>query len=88
MPELAEVEYFRKRWDPGIGDKVIVVQLHAEKRIFSGTGVAEGEVGAPWAGPRGGVVWMRGSPAHPPGRMCNVRGVVGGAAGSTTSMCL
>lgn len=40
MPELAEVEYFRKRWDPGIGDKVIVVQLHAEKRIFRGTDVA------------------------------------------------
>ena len=40
MPELAEVEYFRKRWDPGIGDRVIAVQLHAEKRIFRGTDVA------------------------------------------------
>ena len=36
MPELAEVEYFRKRWDAGIGDKIVAVELHAEKRIFRG----------------------------------------------------
>lgn len=40
MPELAEVEYFRKRWDPGIGHKVLGVQLHGEKRLFRGTDVA------------------------------------------------
>jgi formamidopyrimidine-DNA glycosylase len=37
MPELAEVEYFRKRWDPGIGDAVVAVQMHSNKRIFRGT---------------------------------------------------
>ena len=40
MPELAEVEYFRKRWDAGIGDKIIAVQLHGEKRVFRGTNVS------------------------------------------------
>jgi len=39
MPELAEVEYFRKRWDPGLGAKIIAVQLRGEKRIFRGTDV-------------------------------------------------
>lgn len=34
MPELAEVEYFRRRWNSGIGHKVINVRLHAEKRIY------------------------------------------------------
>lgn len=36
MPELAEVEYFRKKWDVGIGDTVRAVRLHGEKRIFRG----------------------------------------------------
>ncbi|MEO8439377.1 MAG: DNA-formamidopyrimidine glycosylase family protein [Spartobacteria bacterium] len=39
MPELAEVEYFRKRWDAGLGHRVLAVRLHAEKRIFRGTDV-------------------------------------------------
>lgn len=39
MPELAEVEYFRKRWDPGLGRAIKNVQLHGEKRIFRGTDV-------------------------------------------------
>ena len=39
MPELAEVEYFRRRWDPGLGDVVVAVQLHGKKRIFRGTDV-------------------------------------------------
>ena len=34
MPELAEVEYFRRQWDPGLGAKIVSVQLHARKRIF------------------------------------------------------
>ena len=34
MPELAEVEYFRKRWDVGMGKKVVAVRLHGENRIF------------------------------------------------------
>src|SRR4051812_27897383 len=39
MPELAEVEYFRKRWDPGLGRKILRVLLHPEKRIFRGTDI-------------------------------------------------
>jgi formamidopyrimidine-DNA glycosylase len=41
MPELAEVEYYRKQWDAGIGAKIIAVELHAEKRIFRGTDTRE-----------------------------------------------
>ncbi|MBA3960931.1 MAG: Fpg/Nei family DNA glycosylase [Chthoniobacterales bacterium] len=41
MPELAEVEYFRKRWDAGMGDVITGVQLHGEKRIFRGSDVAQ-----------------------------------------------
>jgi formamidopyrimidine-DNA glycosylase len=37
VPELAEVEYYRKQWDVGIGRKIAVVQLHAGKRIFRGS---------------------------------------------------
>ncbi len=37
MPELAEVEYFRKRWDAGLGKKIVAVQLHGKKRIFRGS---------------------------------------------------
>ena len=39
MPELAEVEYFRKRWDVGLGERIVAVQLHGEKRIFRGADV-------------------------------------------------
>ncbi len=39
MPELAEVEYFRKRWDAGLGQRVVAVRVHSEKRIFRGTDV-------------------------------------------------
>lgn len=41
MPELAEVEYARKRWDPGLGAKVVAVELHARKRIFRETKTRE-----------------------------------------------
>ena len=37
MPELAEVEYFRRRWDGGIGHHVLKVALHSNKRVFRGT---------------------------------------------------
>ncbi|MGI8819523.1 MAG: DNA-formamidopyrimidine glycosylase family protein [Chthoniobacterales bacterium] len=37
MPELAEVEYYRRQWDGGIGARVTAVQLHARKRIFRGS---------------------------------------------------
>jgi len=36
MPELAEVEFFRRQWDPGLGQKIARVELHARKRIFRG----------------------------------------------------
>jgi formamidopyrimidine-DNA glycosylase len=41
MPELAEVEYFRRRWDDGIGQRVVRVELHREKRVFRGTDPGE-----------------------------------------------
>lgn len=37
MPELAEVEFFRRRWDCGLGQKIVAVQLHPRKRIFRGS---------------------------------------------------
>lgn len=37
MPELAEVEYYRRRWDPGIGDRIDEVMLNGAKRIFRGS---------------------------------------------------
>ncbi|HEX8372093.1 MAG TPA: DNA-formamidopyrimidine glycosylase family protein [Chthoniobacterales bacterium] len=37
MPELAEVEFFRKRWSPAFGEKIIRVHLHGTKRIFRGS---------------------------------------------------
>jgi len=36
MPELAEVEYFRRRWDVGVGQKIAEIKINAEKRIFRG----------------------------------------------------
>lgn len=37
MPELAEVEYYRRVWDAALGAKVTRVHFHGEKRIFRGT---------------------------------------------------
>jgi formamidopyrimidine-DNA glycosylase len=34
VPELAEVEFFRKRWAAGHGAKVIAVRLHDGKKVF------------------------------------------------------
>ena len=36
MPELAEVEYFRTRWNVGLRQRVARVLLHEKKRIFRG----------------------------------------------------
>lgn len=36
MPELAEVEYYRKIWDPGLGQKVLRVHVREKSRIFRG----------------------------------------------------
>jgi len=37
MPELAEVDYFRKQWNPGLGHRIEVVSIHPKARIFRGT---------------------------------------------------
>lgn len=37
MPELAEVEWYRKQWDAGLGQRVESVRLHGHKRLFRGT---------------------------------------------------
>lgn len=34
MPELAEVEYFRKRWNAGLNDPIVGVDLHRRARVF------------------------------------------------------
>ncbi|MEM1057875.1 MAG: DNA-formamidopyrimidine glycosylase family protein [Verrucomicrobiota bacterium] len=36
MPELGEVEWYRKRWDPALGHRVQAVFLHPRCRIFRG----------------------------------------------------
>jgi formamidopyrimidine-DNA glycosylase len=36
MPELAEVEFHRKRWSPGLGQTVGRVSLHPDKRVLRG----------------------------------------------------
>src|SRR5437764_6496525 len=37
MPELDEVEFFRRQCDPGLGQRIVRVQLHAKKRVFRGS---------------------------------------------------
>ena len=34
MPELAEVEYIRRRWNPGLGHVVATVRLHPRAGVF------------------------------------------------------
>jgi len=41
MPELAEVEWFRKQWDAGRGREVVDLSLHARNRVFRGTDARE-----------------------------------------------
>jgi len=40
MPELAEVDYYRKLWDVGIGAPITRIALHEDKRVFRGADVA------------------------------------------------
>jgi formamidopyrimidine-DNA glycosylase len=40
MPELAEVDYFRRQWDPGLKQRIEKVTIHAKARIFRGTDTA------------------------------------------------
>ena len=49
MPELAEVEYFRKQWDAGLRQRILRVDLRQEKRIFRGTDTAAIERALPEA---------------------------------------
>ncbi|HUP77549.1 MAG TPA: DNA-formamidopyrimidine glycosylase family protein, partial [Pirellula sp.] len=37
MPELAEVEFYRKQWNCGLGQAIGSVHLHSNKRVFRGT---------------------------------------------------
>ena len=34
MPELAEVEFYRKKWEPGIGDPIAEVLVRPKARVF------------------------------------------------------
>lgn len=34
MPELAEVDYFRKQWDPGLGQRIVRVVTHPWTRLY------------------------------------------------------
>ena len=45
MPELAEVDYYRRRWALSEGQSVVAVQLNSEKRVFRGTDAAALQVG-------------------------------------------
>ncbi|HXR07567.1 MAG TPA: DNA-formamidopyrimidine glycosylase family protein [Candidatus Acidoferrum sp.] len=36
MPELAEVEFYRKQWDAGRKQRIVSLHLHGGKRIFRG----------------------------------------------------
>jgi len=36
MPELAEVEWYRKQWNAGRGEAIVDLRLHAQKRVFRG----------------------------------------------------
>lgn len=40
MPELAEVDYFRRRWDPGLGEPIRQVRVQAKARVFRGCDTA------------------------------------------------
>lgn len=40
MPELAEVEYFRRRWAAGHGGKVLAVLVHPGAKVYRGCDVA------------------------------------------------
>lgn len=41
MPELAEVDYFRKQWNPGLHHRIEKVLIHPKARIFRGIDPAQ-----------------------------------------------
>jgi formamidopyrimidine-DNA glycosylase len=58
MPELAEVEYYRRQWDTGLRQRVARVELHAGTRVFRGVDtnkITAALFGQPFAGS-----WARG----------------------------
>jgi formamidopyrimidine-DNA glycosylase len=58
MPELAEVEYYRRQWDPGLGKRVARVELHPDTRVFRG--VDTRKLAAAVRDQRFGGSWARG----------------------------
>jgi formamidopyrimidine-DNA glycosylase len=34
MPELAEVAYYARRWEPAVGERILRVHAHAQARVF------------------------------------------------------
>src|SRR5690349_139713 len=36
MPELAEAEWYRRQWDPGVGERITAVRLHSGKYVLRG----------------------------------------------------
>lgn len=56
MPELAEVEFYRRRWDVGFGHKIVRAHLNAQKRVargVDGKGFERALVGAKFLNSRG-----------------------------------
>ena len=41
MPELAEVDYYRKQWNPGLEQRILSVITHPWTRLFRGSSVLE-----------------------------------------------
>ena len=49
MPELAEVEFYRKQWNGGLGRRITAVRVHPQARVFRADGgrrLARGLAGA------------------------------------------
>ena len=40
MPELAEVEFYRRQWNPGLGQRILSVATHPRARVFRGASAA------------------------------------------------
>ena len=55
MPELAEVEFMRKRWNPGLGQRIAAVRLHPKAGVFRSTKPAQIARHAGRYGPKMGV---------------------------------
>jgi formamidopyrimidine-DNA glycosylase len=41
MPELAEVEWYRKQWNAGLGKSITDIRMHPRNRVFRGTNTRE-----------------------------------------------